>query len=208
MAPRSCGQGAGRGRRACRLFRGGRGFRGRPLGDRCGGGGSGSRRGSGSGAFRPLPVAPKEQLLRQAAVGAQARVRRPSGDFAAMSPAAQPAGPCVLVIFGATGDLTKRLLFPAVYNLRRAGLLPPAFAIVGVARAEKDDEAFRDDLGASLRQFGEGEFNEEDWQWLRQRLFYVQGEFQDPPAYERLAKLLSKIDESYGTGGNYLFYLA
>jgi glucose-6-phosphate 1-dehydrogenase len=125
-----------------------------------------------------------------------------------MSPAAQPAGPCVLVIFGATGDLTKRLLFPAVYNLRRAGLLPPAFAIVGVARAEKDDEAFRDDLGASLRQFGEGEFNEEDWQWLRQRLFYVQGEFQDPPAYERLAKLLSKIDESYGTGGNYLFYLA
>lgn len=125
-----------------------------------------------------------------------------------MTAAAQPAGPCVLVIFGATGDLTKRLLFPAVYNLRRAGLLPPGFAIVGVARADKDDEAFRDDLGASLRQFGEGEFNEDDWQWLRQRLFYLRGEFQDPPAYKRLAKLLSKIDESYGTDGNYLFYLA
>ena len=67
-----------------------------------------------------------------------------------MTAAAQPSGPCVLVIFGATGDLTKRLLFPAVYNLRRAGLLPPAFAIVAVARADKGEEAFRDDLGASL----------------------------------------------------------
>jgi glucose-6-phosphate 1-dehydrogenase len=125
-----------------------------------------------------------------------------------MSAAAQRIPACVLVIFGAAGDLTKRLLIPALYHLRRAGLLPEAFAIIGVARADKNDETFREELGASLGQFEEGGFAADDWQWLRQRLFYVRGEFEDPAAYRQLARLLSKVDESYGIGGNYLFYLA
>src|SRR5262245_25919079 len=84
-----------------------------------------------------------------------------------MSAGPQPAGPCVLVIFGVAGDLTRRLLMPALYHLRRARLLPEAFAIVGVARAEKDEETFREDLGASLRQAEGTGFMQDDWQWLR-----------------------------------------
>ncbi len=125
-----------------------------------------------------------------------------------MTGAAQPAGPCVLVIFGAAGDLTRRLLLPALYNLRRAGLLPEAFAIVGVARTEQDDEGFREELGASLHRFEEGTFAKDDCHWLRQRAFYVRGAFEDPATYMQLAKQLSKIDNSYGTSSNYLFYLA
>ena len=124
-----------------------------------------------------------------------------------MTGAAQPAGPCVLVIFGAAGDLTRRLLLPALYNLRRAGLLPEAFAIVGVARTEQDDEGFREELGASLHRFEEGTFAKDDCHWLRQRAFYVRGAFEDPATYMQLAKQLSKIDNSYGTSSNYLFYL-
>src|SRR5262245_32041757 len=125
-----------------------------------------------------------------------------------MSAGPQPAGPCVLVIFGVAGDLTRRLLMPALYHLRRARLLPEAFAIVGVARAEKDEETFREDLGASLRQAEGTGFMQDDWQWLRQRLYYLRGDFGDPAAYGELAMVLSKIDENYQTDGNYLFYLA
>jgi glucose-6-phosphate 1-dehydrogenase len=73
-----------------------------------------------------------------------------------MQPDAKPADPCVLVIFGAAGDLAKRLLIPALYNLRRARLLPDQFAVIGISRAEKDDETFRRDLGLSLRRFSGG----------------------------------------------------
>ena len=66
-----------------------------------------------------------------------------------MAAQAQPPAPCVLVIFGAAGDLTKRLLMPALYNLRRAKLLPEEFALVGVARSDSNDESFRRDLGAA-----------------------------------------------------------
>jgi glucose-6-phosphate 1-dehydrogenase len=121
---------------------------------------------------------------------------------------AQPAPPCVLVIFGAAGDLTKRLLVPALYNLRRARLLPEAFAIVGIARAPKDDEAFRRDAGASIAQFAGGEASGAECRWLAERMHYLPGEFDDPAAYARLADLLARTDKSQGTGGNYLFYLA
>ena len=73
-----------------------------------------------------------------------------------MTSLARPAPPCVLVIFGAAGDLTKRLLMPALYNLRRASLLPENFAVIGVARSKKDDGAFRQELAASLREFADG----------------------------------------------------
>ena len=82
-----------------------------------------------------------------------------------MEPQAQRAGPCVLVIFGAAGDLTRRLLVPALYNLRRGGLLPEEFAIVGMARSSKDSETFRRDLGTSLRAF-DNHIVEDDWKWL------------------------------------------
>ena len=121
---------------------------------------------------------------------------------------AQPAPPCILVIFGAAGDLTRRLLVPALYNLRRAALLPEAFAVVGVARAPKDDEAFRREARASIAQFAGGEASGAECRWLAERMHYLQGEFDDPAAYAGLAELLRKMEKTYRTGGNCLFYLA
>jgi glucose-6-phosphate 1-dehydrogenase len=121
--------------------------------------------------------------------------------------AAQAAPSCTLVIFGAAGDLTKRLLIPALYNLRRAKLLPEAFAAIGVARAPKDDEAFRSDAVASVREFAGGDASAPECQWLAERMHYLRGEFDDPAAYTRLAERLGALEKRLGTG-NVLFYLA
>jgi glucose-6-phosphate 1-dehydrogenase len=118
------------------------------------------------------------------------------------------AAPCILVIFGAGGDLTRRLLVPALYNLRCAKLLPEQFTVIGIARNDKDNETFRRDLAAGLREFGTGKVMESEWKWLAERMFYLRGEFDDPAAYEALKELLAKTDEERHTGGNYLFYLA
>jgi glucose-6-phosphate 1-dehydrogenase len=125
-----------------------------------------------------------------------------------MQPDAKPADPCVLVIFGAAGDLAKRLLIPALNNLRQARLLPDQFAVIGISRAEKDDETFRRDLGLSLRRFSGGIVAEDDWNWLAKRIYYLRGDFDDPAAYKNLAQLLTAIDARHHTGGNALFYLA
>ena len=124
--------------------------------------------------------------------------------------AAQPqkAAPCAVVIFGAGGDLTKRLLVPALYNLRRAKLLPEDFALIGVARAGKDDKAFRQDIASSLREFATDEIVANDECWLTERVHYLRGDFGDPSTYEKLKELLVKTDEAHRTSGNYLFYLA
>src|SRR5579864_233234 len=118
-----------------------------------------------------------------------------------MDTKASPADPCILVIFGATGDLTKRLLIPALYNLRRAGLLPDEFAIVGVARGASDNESFRHNVCPKSAA-------DADWKWLSERMFYFQGAFDDAAAYTKLTKVLAAIDAKHDTGGNFLFYLA
>jgi glucose-6-phosphate 1-dehydrogenase len=125
-----------------------------------------------------------------------------------MSASAPPPPPCILVIFGAAGDLTKRLLAPALYNLRRAKLLPEHFALIGVARHDENDESFRRDLGAALGKLTQGEAVAGDAQWLTERMHYVRGDFDDPAAYKKLAQILAEKDEAYHTGGNCLFYLA
>ncbi len=121
--------------------------------------------------------------------------------------ASLPAGPCALVIFGAAGDLTRRKLIPALFNLAAARLLPDEFAIVGFAR-RLDDRSFREQLLEEAREQLDGEFQQDTWNWLEQRLHLVQGSFDDPEAYERLAQVLGKLDREQGTGGNYLFYLS
>jgi glucose-6-phosphate 1-dehydrogenase len=120
-------------------------------------------------------------------------------------PRPRPADPCVLVIFGAAGDLTKRLLVPALENLQRAGLLPKEFAVIGVARRDMDDEAFRRDVGVRGEQ---GNAPKGDLGWLAERVYYLRGEFHDPAMYANLAKLLSQIQSNHHTRGNVLFYLA
>jgi glucose-6-phosphate 1-dehydrogenase len=101
------------------------------------------------------------------------------------------------------------LLIPALYNLRQARLLPEAFAVIGIARNNQDDETFRRTLGGNLCELDNHEaVDRDDWKWLAGRISYVAGEFDDPVTYQKLAQRLAKVDETHRTGGNYLFYLA
>jgi glucose-6-phosphate 1-dehydrogenase len=125
-----------------------------------------------------------------------------------MSDRVQTAPPCVLVIFGAGGDLTKRLLVPALYNLRRERLLPDDFSIIGVARADKDDESFRQGFDSSMQEFSNGSQNGADWTWLRERMFYLKGDFEDSNTYGALSERLARNGSKAQQGGNALFYLA
>jgi glucose-6-phosphate 1-dehydrogenase len=120
----------------------------------------------------------------------------------------RPAPPATLAVFGAAGDLTRRLLVPALYNLACARLLPDRFAVIGIARKDEDTEAFRRDLAASTREFATATIEPETWRWLSERLYYLRGDFGTPETYDRLARLLKDIDAAHHTGGTVLFYLA
>jgi glucose-6-phosphate 1-dehydrogenase len=131
-----------------------------------------------------------------------ARKNMPSGN-------PSPAGPCAMVIFGGTGDLTARMLFPALYNLAKSKLLSPDFAIVGVGRNDYTSEQYRQIIGDKLQTFATGGVDPELRDWLIQRVYYTAGEFRDPQLYVRLRQTLSEIDKkSHNTDGNYFFYLA
>jgi glucose-6-phosphate 1-dehydrogenase len=120
----------------------------------------------------------------------------------------RPGDPCAIVIFGVRGDLTKRKLLPALYNLRCNGLMPRDFAIVGVGRREMDDSGLRDELGRELHKFATRPVSEEVWADFRERLHYVRGEIEDPATYRNLAGRLAELEREHHTGGNVLFYLA
>jgi glucose-6-phosphate 1-dehydrogenase len=115
------------------------------------------------------------------------------------------AGPCILVIFGAAGDLTKRKLAPALYNLVKANLLPGNFAIIGFSHDELSRDQFQSQLISFLPAEDKGTAH---WNWFIERLHYVRGGFTDPDAYAALKQCLTELDIQYGTQGNYLFYLA
>jgi glucose-6-phosphate 1-dehydrogenase len=121
---------------------------------------------------------------------------------------ARPADPCSLVIFGASGDLTHRLLVPALYNLAAADLLPDVFALIGVARSESSSDAFRDDLSKSLPQFATRKVDDAIAKKLLSCVAYVQGEPDDPKTYDKLGSTLEGIERDHATRGNRLFYLA
>ena len=125
------------------------------------------------------------------------------------------AGPCAMVIFGGGGDLTKRLVTPALYNLATTSLLPDDFAIIGVDRADGSDETWRQSLSDMMQSFvgGTGEFDPSQidakaWDWLKSRMFYLKGDLQDPATYEAVKNRLAELENSHKTGGNVLFYLA
>ncbi|HKE31841.1 MAG TPA: glucose-6-phosphate dehydrogenase, partial [Candidatus Angelobacter sp.] len=121
---------------------------------------------------------------------------------------ARQTGPCAMVIFGATGDLTARKLFPALYNLAASHMLSSNFAIVGVARNDYSVEQFRKTLGEQLMKFATGKVDPDLRDWLLDRLYYVSGEFHEPQTYVKLAQQLTEMDEKHHTNGNYFFYLA
>jgi glucose-6-phosphate 1-dehydrogenase len=133
--------------------------------------------------------------------------QRMTGDSS--RPHAQPAEPCILVLFGASGDLTKRLLMPALYNLCADKLLPERFALIGIARDALSTETFRERMTADIPRYTTRQpFAPAVWERLAARLHYTPGDFDDPDAYQRLARLIRQLETEQQTGGNLLFYLA
>ena len=120
----------------------------------------------------------------------------------------QPADPGALVIFGASGDLAKRKLFPALLNLRRSGLLRNELAVLGLSTSEMSSEAFRERLTADLRTFAPQDVDSELWRWLGPRTHYIPGDFRKADLYARLAEGLARVEAEQGTRGNVVFYLA
>jgi len=126
------------------------------------------------------------------------------------------APPCAIVILGAAGDLTKRLLVPALYDLVQARRLPDAFHLVGIATTQQTTADWCRDLAEMMCQFvtqGGGEFSADHldkaaWDWLTARMTYLAGDLNDQETYRRLGSYLTTLDETGGTAGNYLFYLA
>jgi glucose-6-phosphate 1-dehydrogenase len=116
--------------------------------------------------------------------------------------------PCVITIFGATGDLTHRKILPAIYNLRRAGLLPAETSVVGFARRPLSDEEFRRDMRAAVEKFSRVPVEDALWQDFEAGLFYQQGDFAERESFHALAERLEQIDDSRGTAGNRLYYMA
>ena len=118
------------------------------------------------------------------------------------------AGPCGMVLFGVTGDLSRKKVMPAVYDLANRGLLPPGFSLIGYARRDWADQDFAQIVHDSVKQYARTEFREEVWNQLSEGLRFVQGDFDDDVAFDTLRRTIEELDQARGTGGNYAFYLA
>jgi glucose-6-phosphate 1-dehydrogenase len=118
------------------------------------------------------------------------------------------AGPSSLVIFGVTGDLSRKKLMPAVYDLANRGLLPPGFALVGFARRDWVDQDFEKVVHDAVKQYARTPFDEDVWRQLKQGIRFVQGDFDDDSAFDRLTQTLAELDATRGTMGNHAFYLS
>src|SRR5438094_5687725 len=120
----------------------------------------------------------------------------------------KPPDPQAVIIFGASGDLTRRKLIPAFYHLFLEGLLPKGFAIVGYARTAFTDVEFRDAAHDAVRQFGRHAPDGEVWSDFASHLGYVPGEFSDTGAMDHIKEHLERVDAAHGTEGNRFFYCA
>src|ERR1700728_4733490 len=118
------------------------------------------------------------------------------------------AGPCVVVMFGVTGDLARKKLMPALYDLANRGLLPPGFSLVGFARRDWEHEDFAQITYESVKEHARTPFRDEVWQQVSEGVRFVPGEFGDDDAFDRLAETVAELDTERGTGGNYAFYLS
>ncbi len=118
------------------------------------------------------------------------------------------ASPCVMVIFGASGDLTKRKLIPALCNLAKDKLLSPQFAVIGFSYNSMTTEAFREQLAKDIKEFAPEPVDSRLWDWFLERTYYVQGDFQDSAAYGRLQAQIAAVEKTHSTQGNRFFYLA
>ena len=120
----------------------------------------------------------------------------------------QIAGPCVLVIFGVTGDLSRKKLMPAVYDLANRGMLPPGFGLVGFARRDWKDQDFAKEVHDAVKEHARTPFREEVWEQLLEGIRFVPGTFDSDESFEKLKDTINELDEARGTGGNHAFYLS
>ena len=120
----------------------------------------------------------------------------------------QPGDPCVMVIFGASGDLTKRKLIPALYNLARESLLSRHFAVIGFARRPMSNEEFRKKISQEIKEFATSPMDPELWDRFVKQLYYLPGDVQDANSFRELQSVLAQIDKEHGTRGNYFYYMA
>src|SRR5580765_1457213 len=114
-------------------------------------------------------------------------------------PPGRVADPCVMVIFGASGDLTRRKLIPALYNLAKAQLLPHEFAVIGIARSPMSSEDYRKKVTEDMKKFATGDVDPDLWEWFERRIFYLSGNFDDKATYGRIKEQLEKIDKELST---------
>jgi glucose-6-phosphate 1-dehydrogenase len=120
----------------------------------------------------------------------------------------QVAGPCVLVMFGVTGDLARKKLMPAIYDLANRGLLPPGFSFVGFARRNWEDEDFAQVTYQAVKEYARTPFRDAVWEQLSEGVRFVSGSFDDDAAFDELAHTVRTLDAERSTGGNYAFYLS
>jgi glucose-6-phosphate 1-dehydrogenase len=120
----------------------------------------------------------------------------------------RPPGACAMVIFGAGGDLTKRKLIPALYNLAKRKLLPEQFAIVGVSVEQYSTDEFRQRATEDIKEYSTSGVDASSWDWFAKRLYYLAGDFNDAQLFRRLGEELQRVEKEQGTQGNCLFYLA
>jgi glucose-6-phosphate 1-dehydrogenase len=118
------------------------------------------------------------------------------------------AGPCGLVIFGVTGDLSRKKLMPAIYDLANRGLLPPGFSLVGFARRDWADQDFAQVVHDAVKEHARTPFREEVWRQLADGFRFVPGDFDEDAAFGRLRAAIDDLDKVRGTGGNHAFYLS
>ena len=123
-------------------------------------------------------------------------------------PPGRVADPCIMVIFGAAGDLTRRKLIPALYNLAKADLLSREFAILGVAHTAMSDDDFRKRMSDDIKEYAGNEIDKDIWEWFDRRFYYITGDFNDKNIYSKLKSELETLDKNHSTHGNYFFYLA
>ncbi len=119
-----------------------------------------------------------------------------------------PADPCAMVIFGASGDLTKRKLIPALLNLEQGGLLSSHFSVIANARQDMSEEAYRQKLLQDVKEFVTGLSDDRLKAWIDERVFYVRGDFNDDGTYTRLNDTITRVNQQVGAENNVLFYLA
>jgi glucose-6-phosphate 1-dehydrogenase len=120
----------------------------------------------------------------------------------------RPGDPCVMVIFGAAGDLTSRKLIPALYNLAKQQLLSREFAVVGMSHGAMSTEDFRKWVSDGIKHYAGADADAELIEWFLRRVYYITAEFDDKNAYTKLKELLEQVNRDHATHENYFFYLA